>query len=419
MYEHIVKQVEQMADEVVALLVRLIRFESITGNEGPIQKEVARTLEEIGLNIDLWEPNAEELKRHPICSQVESNFENRPVVVGIWAGNGSGRSLLLNGHVDVVKPGPGWSKDPFGGEIINNKVYGRGASDMKGGVAAMIMALKVLKSLNLRPKGRILLETVVDEENGINGSLAGLLRGHTADACINCEASDLDIQRAHSGIMEFFLHVYGQPTPISRKDNAVSPIDKGYRLVQAMMDLESILRVTHNHPLFPGGSMNIYVTSFHSGIQTTVLPDEAVIGGMVRMLPGMKAEETRRLVEQYVARVAARDPFMRQRPPKFRWKGLYAESMEVSEDNPLVVCLKESFSRVTGRASRTSGHEGACDPWIINNYGNIPTVIFGPGKITQMHAVDEYVGIKDVITATKTLALAIYKWSFKNGGTLD
>ncbi|MEW6261474.1 MAG: ArgE/DapE family deacylase [Thermodesulfobacteriota bacterium] len=411
----ILSQADRTADQAVAFLTRLVRIESITGQEGPIQDEVVRVLEEMGLELDVWEPDPEELKGHPLAAPVKSDFKDRPIVVGRWPGRGRGRSLLLNGHVDVVQPGSGWRHDPFGGEIEAGRLYGRGASDMKGGVAAMVMALRVLKDLNLNPKADILVQTVVDEENGINGSLAGLLRGHTAEACLNCEASDLEVQPAHSGIMEYFLHVYGQPTPISRKDDSISPIEKGFRLVQAMTDLESSLRVTHHHPLFPPRSMNIYVTSFHAGLQTTVLPDEAVIGGMVRLLPGMEAEETRRLVEEYVANVAALDPFLRQRPPRFRWQGLFAESMQVPEGHPWVECLKASFLAATGRPARISGHEGACDPWIINNHGRIPTVIFGPGRITQMHAVDEYVELQDLITAIKTMALAIHQWSFVEG----
>lgn len=419
MYDKILEQVNNMTDEVVEFTRKLIRTESITGNEGNVQEEVAAELSQIGLGLDIWEPDEEELSSHPLCTKITKGFHNRPIVVGLWDGKDDARSLLLNGHVDVVKPGTGWRHDPFGAEIENGRIYGRGASDMKGGVAAMIMAVKALKSLGLNPAGRVIIESVVDEENGINGSLAGLLRGYTAAACINCEASDLEIQRAHSGIMEYFLHVYGRPTPISKKDEFISPIERGCRFVHALKDLESILRVTHNHPLFPRGSMNIYVTSFHCGIQTTVLPDEAIIGGMVRLLPGMDARQTRELVQEYIERVARQDPLVQERLPEIRWEGLYAESMEIAEDSPLVECLKQAYYLVSGNKPTISGHEGACDPWIINNHGGIPTVIFGPGKITQMHAVDEYVEIEDLIAATKTLAVAIFDWSIKQGDGSD
>ncbi len=417
MEDQIIKQAEKLAEETTELLAALVRIESLTGNEGQIQEKIATDLKAMGLKVDLWEPSLAELKSHPIYQPVSESFRGRPNVVGIWEGKGNGRSLLLNGHVDIVKPGPGWTHAPFSGEIQEGKLYGRGASDMKSGVAAMIMALKVLKSLGLQPKGRVLFETVVDEENGINGSLAGLMRGYTADACINCEASDLEIQRAHSGIMEYKLRVYGKATPISRKDEAVSPIEKGFRMVQALSDLESSMRITHRHSLFPPRSMNIYITSFHAGVQTTIYPGEAVIGGMVRLLPGMGAQETRRQVEEFISNVANLDPFMRTNPPKMEWGGLYAESMEVAESHPLVSCLGESFLAAAKRPPRISGHEGACDPWVINNHWKIPTVIFGPGRITQMHAVDEYVEIQDLLLAVKTLALAIYAWSFKEDKT--
>jgi len=413
MQREILKAIDGLSDEIISLLVRLIKIESITGNEEKIQGEIVEFLKMMRMEIDIWEPDTAELEKHPVCAPINMSFENRPIVVGSWRGSDQGRSLLLNGHVDVVKPGKGWSCDPFGGEVRDNKIFGRGAADMKGGIVAMLMALKALKSLGLNPKGDILIETVVDEENGVNGSLAGLMRGYTADACINCEASDLDIQPAHSGVMEYFIHVYGKSTPISRKNEAVSPIQNGYRIVQAMSNLESILRVTHNHNLFPEGSMNIYVTSFHCGVGSTILPDEAIIGGMVRLLPGMETESTRKMVEGYITKVAALDPFMKTHPPKFEWKGLYAESMEIPLDNSMVSCLQNAFEDATGRPNKISGHEGACDPWAICNYGNIPTVIFGPGKITQMHAINEYVAISDLMDATKTLSLAIYNWSFQ------
>lgn len=408
--EKILEQVERQRDEIVSFLQTLIRAPSITGSEADVQQVVINKLREMDLMVDAWEPDWNELKKHPMYQPVAKGFENRPVVVGKWQGNGNGKSLLLNGHCDVVQPGEGWTRSPWAAEVVNGRVYGRGASDMKGGLAAMIMAVKCLREAGETLNGDVIIESVVDEENGINGSLAALMRGYQADACINGEASDLEIQRAHSGLMEYFLHVYGKATPIVRKDDAISPIEKGYRIVQAMADLESHFRVAQSHPLYPPKSMNVYVTSFHSGIQTTVLPHEAIIGGMIRLLPGMEVKATQQQVEEYITNVAHLDPFMRQCPPAFRWEGLYAESMEVPEDHPIVKCLESTFLYVTGRQAKLSGHEGACDPWIINNYGKIPTVIFGPGKISQMHAVDEFVEISDLIVAVKTLALSIYKW---------
>lgn len=410
----ILEVVDSQKAEIIRFLQTLIQTPSITGSEADVQQVVIDKLKEMGLAVDAWEPDLDELRGHPMYQPVTASFENRPVVVGVWKGSGNGKSLVLNGHCDVVRTGEGWTRDPWAAEVVDGRLYGRGASDMKSGLAALIMAIKCLKDAGENLKGDVLIESVVDEENGINGSLAALLRGYHADACINGEASDLEIQRAHTGLMEYFLHVYGKTTPIVRKDDAVSPIEKGYRIVQAMADLESHFRVAHRHPLYPPKSMNVYVTSFHSGIQTTVLPQEAVIGGMVRLLPGMEAKETKHRIEEYISNVAHLDPFMRQCPPKFSWEGLYAESMEVPASHPLVKCLESAFSYVTGTQAKIGGHEGACDPWIINNYGKIPTVIFGPGKITQMHAVDEFVEISDLIVAVKTLAISIYNWCNQN-----
>ncbi|MCK5094995.1 MAG: M20/M25/M40 family metallo-hydrolase, partial [Spirochaetes bacterium] len=172
-------------NEIIDFCRDLIKIPSISGDEGDIQKFVAEHLRNMGLKVRVWEPDISKMKDHPEYVDTGKDYTNRPNVVGIHKGRG-GRSLLLNGHTDVVTPEPlnKWTHDPWGAELSEGRIYGRGACDMKGGVAGMIKALEILLDLDLTPAGDITLEMVVDEEPSGNGTLASLIEGNNADAAV-------------------------------------------------------------------------------------------------------------------------------------------------------------------------------------------------------------------------------------------
>src|ERR1700730_2559681 len=227
----IIAAVEDQRGEVVAFLQRLIQFDSVTGNETAVQAFMASRLTDLGLEVDQFDSDPEVLRQYPGFLDPE-----KPNVVGVWKGGGAGRSLLLNGHVDTVplEPLGEWVRGPLSGSLADGMVWGRGASDMKGGVAAMTMAVAILKDLGLQPGGDVLLESVVDEERTGLGTLACVHRGYRADAGICCETSDLEVMPACIGRMWFTIHVRGKPAGISARWEGVSAIDKAMKFVGAV-----------------------------------------------------------------------------------------------------------------------------------------------------------------------------------------
>ncbi|MEM3598012.1 MAG: ArgE/DapE family deacylase [Candidatus Hadarchaeum sp.] len=412
MKKAILDTIDQGREEIVAFLQELISFPSVTGEEKWIQEFIASRLSEMGLEIDVWEPDWEQLKKHPGYVQVDQGYEGRPNVVGVLKGRG-GRSLLLNGHVDVIPANPSaWKHDPWRGEIVGDRLYGRGASDMKSGLAAMTMALDCLLKAGIRPKGDIILEYVVDEERSGHGTLACVLKGYRADAGICCESSDLNIQPACIGRIWFEIIVKGKPAGIARRWEGVDAIEKGYKVTQAILDLEKIRINELKHPLYPDnrGALPCSVGVFDAGEFPSSLADRCVLRGSMATLPGEDSEEAKKQLVEQVQNMAKTDPWLRNNPPEVRFKGYFAEPAEIPADHPICRTLATAFKDVTGKEAMVSGREGAADTRFLIKYGMTPTVIFGPGKTAQMHATDEWVSIEDVITAVKTIALTMADW---------
>src|SRR5215207_1785317 len=252
--DDISRAVDRRRQDLVDLTTDLIRIESITGNEGAVQAYLTEFVARIGLAVDVFEPDLEAPGTHPAYYPIEGlSFAGRPNVVATWRGSGGGQSLLLNGHVDTipVEPVREWRVAPFSGEVIDGRLYGRGASDMKGGVAAMTMALQVLKDLGVRLRGDLIVEYVVDEELTGYGTLAAIQKGYRADAGICLETSDLAVQPGCVGRLWFTLKIRGRAVSVTRHWEGVSAIDKGIKFVQAFKDLEQMRWRDLSHPLYP------------------------------------------------------------------------------------------------------------------------------------------------------------------------
>ena len=417
--ESMVAKITQAVDarraELVALTQGLIQIESITGNEGGIQEFIAPELRRMDLAVDVWVPDLQELARHPAYLPVEGlDFANRPNVVGVWKGGGGGRSLLFNGHVDTipVEPVTAWTHGPFAGREEQDRVYGRGASDMKGGLSAMTMAVKVLRDLGLQPKGDVILEYVVDEELTGYGTLSAVQRGYRADAGISLETSDLCIQPACIGRLWFTVTLAGLAVGIARHWEGVSAIDKGIKIVQAIEDLEQMRWADLRHPLYPDhrAALPCTVCMFHAGTFPSAVPDLAVLRGSLGVMPQEDVKDVERQVVDQVMRVAQADPWLRAHPPVVEFKEVGADGAEIPLEHPIVQTVARAYSRVTGRAPVFSGRTGGADTRYLIKHGHTPTVIFGPGMTSEMHAVNESIPVANLLTATKTLALAIVEW---------
>jgi acetylornithine deacetylase len=412
--EKVLKNIEKNKSMVVDFLKDLIKFQSVTGNEKQIQEFIAKTLKDMNLDVDVWEPNLDELSKHPAYVPVTMGYKDRPNVVGVYRGKENNRSLLLNGHVDVIPPGPleSWRYDPWGGEEEQGKIYGRGASDMKSGLAAMTMALWFILESDIELKGKVIMEYTVDEELSGNGTLACILRGYKADAGICCETSSLHVQPASIGRIWFEIIVHGKPAGIQRRWEGVNAIVKGYKILEAISDLEEIRINEVTHPLYPNNkeALPCIVGVFQGGSFPSAFPDLCVLKGSIATLPSEDSNKVKQQFIEHVLKAAEIDPWLRKHPPEIKFKGYFADPSEIPIDHPIVKTVCKNFKQITNSEPKITGRMGAADTRFLNTYGNTPTVIFGPGLTEQMHATNEWVRIEDVITATKVIALTILDW---------
>jgi acetylornithine deacetylase len=407
-------EVDAQRDVVVALLRDLVRIPSVTGEEGTIQAFVADYVRQLGLEIDVWESDWEALKRHSEYVPVTRGYEGRPNIVATLRGTGGGRSLLLNGHTDTVPVGPrdAWEHEPLAAELVDGRVYGRGAADMKSGVAAMIGAIECFLRAGLKPRGDVLLNVVVDEELSGHGTLDTLLRGYSADAGICGETSGNAVQPACIGRIWFEISIRGKPAGIQRRYLGVNAIELGYKIMQAVAELEKMRLQTVSHPLYPKivDAIPCMIGSFEAGSFPSAFPDACLLKGSLATVPGEDHGAVKQSLLDQIGRVAAADAWLKDHPPEVRFVGYYAEAAAVDVEHPIVKLVAESYREVTGQEPEISGRQGAADARFLNGFGEVPTVIFGPGPTSQMHANNEWVSVTDLVDATKTIALSIYEW---------
>ncbi len=412
--QKVLEWIERKQSYLNDFLRNLIAIPSVTGEELEIQKLIASKLESMGLEVDQWEPDHEQLKMHPAYLPSDRGYKNRPNVVGRWKGTGGGRSLLFNGHVDVIPSGPfeTWEHSPWAGDIERDRLYGRGASDMKSGLAAMTISLEALIRLGIKPKGDVLLEYTMDEEATGNGTLACVTRGYRADAGICCETSSLHIQPACIGRIWFEILVRGKPAGIQRRYEGVNAIDKGYAVVRAVSDLERIRVDELNHPLYPDklSSLPCMVGVFQSGSFPSAFPDTCLLKGSIATLPGEDTQQVKERFVNHILSFSKTDPWLIDNPPEVSFRGYCGDPAEISPNHPIVLTMSEKYREVVGQEPQITGRQGAADIRYLIKYGQTPTVIFGPGLTEQMHANNEWVNTRDLVTATKILALTIMDW---------
>ena len=278
---------------------------------------------------------------------------------------------------------------------------------MKGGISAMIMAVKFIKEAKIRLKGDIILQCVVDEEGGGNGTLACVDRGYKADAAIVTEPTNLKIMIAHRGAMHLRVKVKGKSTHACFRWEGVSAIEKILKIINGLSELEKIWLASKNHPLLP--SPTIMVGEIRGGTGVSIVPEECEIKVDVKYLPGEDKENVRREVEENIKNTAKSDPWLRKHPPEIFWT-LNTSPYQISSEHPIVKTIKECASKVIDNPE-ISGLPSGADARILNNIGKIPAVIFGPGNLRDAHSLDESLSLSEYIKAIKILSLSIIEWS--------
>ena len=413
----VLNTIKKKHDEILNFFQQLIKIPSIT-ESGPPEKEIqeliGEKLNQIGCSVDTWEPKLEELKIHPAYVPVQKNFENRPMVVGKFKGSRGGRSIILNGHVDVVSPEPyaAWKYGPWSATLDGNRVFGRGAADMKGGITAMIMALESVLESGIELGGDVIVESVLDEEIGGDGTLACIMRGYRADGAIVTEPTNLELHLAHRGGRFFNIRVEGKSAHVGMKLEGVSALERAIKIFNALKDFEEYRRREKTHFLFERYPLQVplNIGVINGGEWPCTVPKEVVLKGTVECLPEENIKEVSRSLEDYVCKVAEADWWMKKHKPSIEWPGLWIESSEINFNHPLVLMMSESIRELTGKEPVFAGFPGGCDMRLLVRYASTPTLIFGPGSIKEAHSVDESLRINDLIRSVEVIALFLLKW---------
>jgi acetylornithine deacetylase len=400
-------------DGMIEYLCELVSIPSFGGRETAAQMSVTAELRSIGLVVDAWDIDFEALRsHHAFCMTIER--EEGMGVVGILGEEKGGRSLILNGHTDTVAPGDeaNWSHPPLRGTVSGGRVYGRGVADMKGGLCCAIFTAKAIKDAGVKLKGRLMIQSVIGEEDGGVGALATVLRGHTADAAVIMEPTELKMGPAHSGALAFKVTVSGKSAHACVREEGVSAIEKFIPLFNGLRALESQRNEAIDDPLYAKYKIPypINIGKVQGGAWPGSVPESLEFQGRVGVIVGEKVEDARRSVDEAIARVADADPWMREHRPVVDWSGYQFDPASIAVDHPLVEAVKEAFKEATGEAAQLEGMTYASDMRHLVNTGRTPTLLFGPGDIRNAHSSDEYVEIDELVSAARTLALTALRF---------
>ena len=447
MEDRIIAKVEEKRDEIIDLLKALIKVPSMTGEEGKAQDIVAKQYRKMKLDVDVWEPDVEELfKKFPEVAQYPShwkhdlvlpyhdlpnyqdlikskmidvlNYKNRPNVVGRWKGSGGGRSLILNAHIDTVtiEPRDAWTHDPFGAEIKEGTMYGRGTSDDKGGVVSAIGAIQSLLELGITLRGDVILESVVNEEHAGNGTLACVARGYIGDAAIAIESSENKVRLGSYGGVYWGINLKGRVLHTKNRweggvQQGVSAIEKLYGIIKYLLQLESDQNRKPVSDFYTGEMpFALNIGRVWGGSYDTASAGNCSLRGSIYFGPDIgSVKGVMDSFREYVMKAAKGDPWLRENPPEILFFH-HDDAHRMSPDAEIVKTILMSGERALGQKLEMMAGVGANDCRHLVNQGKIPSVVFGPGGLHQSHSIDESIQIDRVIENVKTLALTIYNW---------
>jgi acetylornithine deacetylase len=404
------------------LLAELVAIPSVGGSpaESDLQHLLGERLDGLGLEVDRWPLDLAALANEPGFPGSEVARTEGWGVVARLPGTGGGRSLLLNAHTDVVPVGDrgAWTSPPFTptlrGSGDERRLVGRGACDMKGGLAAALLAAAALSAAarsGARLAGDVLLAPVIGEEDGGLGTYGLLRRGWRADGCVIPEPTALDLVAANAGALTFRLTVRGRSTHASRRTEGVSVLDHFPTVLGALRALEE-RRNASVDPLLASWPLAypLSVGRVSAGDWASSVPDLLVAEGRYGVALGEPVDQARAAFEDAVATSCAGDPWLAAHPVQVEWWGGQFASGRTDPQHPLLAALAAAHRDAGGAAPVTLGAPYGSDLRLLTGIGDIPTVQYGPGDAAEAHAPDESVALADVAHCARALAWLAVDW---------
>ncbi len=441
-------------------LAGLVAVPSWQGRERPAQEYMAAVMSGLGMDLDVWEIDEAELRRHPDYA-TEIEREDPLGVVGRvgWGTGGRGggpdggggrrepRTLVLNGHVDVVPPGdPGrWETPPFEMVVRDGRVYGRGVLDMKGPLVAGLAGVKaVLDGLGRAgarrvrrgdpvgewpvsdgsahgewpvsdaplPCGSVLVQSVIGEEDGGLGTLASVLRGHVGDGAVVLEPTRLAVATAQAGALNFRLTVPGRAAHGALRHEGVSAIENFMRVYEDLMDFERERNAAVGEPRLAAFAVPypICVGTVQGGEWASSVPETVRAEG--RFGVGVREEvgAAREALEARVASFCARDTFLRDHAARVEWWGGQFAPCETPEDATIVRAVRSAAHDLDLGGGDVVGVPYGSDLRHLVNAGSTPGVLFGPGNVSGAHRPNESIAVSELVDAARAVALSVLRF---------
>ena len=415
-YTRIEQAVDTLKNDLVAFIQQLVRVPTLPGEEGKVSQIIAAKLESLGLQVRHLPVHPETLHGHPAFCDDGFPYDNRSNVIGILKGCRPSKapSLILNGHTDVVSPGDEdlWSESPWSGKVMDGRIFGRGAADMKSGLATGIFALEAVRKSGLRLNGDLMIQCVAGEETGGCGTLSTIAAGYTADAAIIIEPTCLTICPVQSGALSFRLIVKGKSVHACMKNKGISAIEKFVPLFQAVETFNAERHRQFRNPLYPD-PLNIAPTCINvvnSGDWPSTVPDKLVADGRFGVFPDEPVNAAKACFETMLEQAAKKDPWLRQHPPEIEWREGQFEPGSTSLEAPVFKTIAACHNRVMGEDPGMEGVTYGSDLRLFTNHARIPAVLYGPGNVLDAHTVNESISIAEIMQATNILALTICEW---------
>lgn len=399
----------------IRLLQKLIQEPSKRYNEERAQAVVVEKCRQLGLDIDLWEIGDDTLWQHPYFHSDRSNFKGNPNLVAVKKGTGGGKSLILNGHIDVVPEGNplDWEDDPFSGKERDNKIYGRGTTDMKGGNVSLLLAIEAITALNIALKGDLIFQSVIEEESGGTGTLAAILRGYRADGAIIPEPTNLKFFPVQQGSLWFRIRVKGKSAHGGTRYEGRSSIDLSMMVISEIKRLEEERnKEWKQHPLYKNNPIPIPINigKMMSGNWPSTVPEMTILEGRFGIFPTETLEEAQKSLEELIEQLNQKDSWFQTKPLELEWFGARWLPGNLSRDHPLIQTASQQFEKVMGSPPVIEASPWGTDGGYLSTIAQIPVLVFGPGETRLAHDSNEYIDIDKMLKVAEIIALTILNW---------
>jgi acetylornithine deacetylase len=407
--------VSALRQPAVDLLACLVAEPSLLGDEAGAQQLMAQQFRQLGLRVDEFEIDQDKIRDHPGYSPSIVSYAGRRNVVGVHQPEGpvGGRSLILNGHIDVVPVGAQrlWTRPPFEPWIDGDKLYGRGSGDMKAGIVAYCMAFEALRQLGCEPAAPVYLQSVIEEECTGNGALSCLVQGYRADAALIPEPIP-GIMTGQMGVMWVGIEVLGLPVHAAVAQTGVAAIEFAQYLCAKLKELEAQWNepanrhphyADHDHPI------NFNIGKLSGGEWASSVATQCRADVRIGFYPGMKPAQVRALVEAVVKAAYEAHPKKASVRYELVYQGFQAEGMLVDMNQPMIDTLKACHHAVAGGEMPLIASTATTDARFFQLYGGIPATCYGP-QAGNTHGIDEWVSITSMMEVTQVLALFMARW---------